>query len=80
MNKIKSIMAIGMIVILFMLMVFGLYKALLDKEYLLSLGLLVIIFAFSYLMLKTPKIKNWNIGGDHAKFSVNEDNEDEPKD
>lgn len=68
-----------MIVILFGLMVFGLYMALLDKEYLLSLGLLVVIFAFSYLMVKTPdKIKNWKIGGDHANFSVGED-KDEPK-
>lgn len=68
-----------MILILFGLMVFGLYMALLDKEYLLSLGLLVVIFAFSYLMVKTPNIKKWNIGGDHAHFSVNEEDKDEPK-
>lgn len=66
------------IIVLFLLMVFGLYMALLDKQYVLSLGLLVVIFAFSYLMLKTPKIKDWKIGGDHANFSVNQD-EDEPK-
>lgn len=70
---------LAMIVILFCLMVFGLYMALLDKEYLLSLGLLVVIFAFSYLMIKTPNIKDWRIGGDHANFSVNQEDDNDLK-
>lgn len=67
--------------VLFMLLIFGIYKAIENKEYGLSIITLAVLFMFAFLMLKTRPIKNFHIGGDRLSVSVNKDSdEQQPKD
>lgn len=57
---------------LFGLMIFGLYYAILDKEYGLALGILSVCFVFMILLSKDFKLKNFVIGGKWLRISINE--------
>lgn len=59
---------------LYGLMFFGLYSALLDKEYGLALGILSVCFVFLMIISKGVKINSFLIGGKWLKISVNEQN------
>jgi hypothetical protein len=64
--------------VLFVLLVFGIYKAIESKEFTLAIITLSVLFIFVFVMNKTGKVKNFHIGGDKLSVSVNED-DNEPK-
>lgn len=73
MKKIENIVQYIFVLIIFSLLIFGLYKAINSKEYLLAVGTLTVLFVFTYLMSEIGKIKKFKIGGDKLNVSVNED-------
>lgn len=64
--------------VLFLLLIFGIYKAIENKEFGLSIVVLSVLFMFAYIMMRMKQIKDFHIGGDKLSVSVNEGN-DEPK-
>lgn len=78
MKKIEDAFQLLFSLVLFILLIFGLYKAIENKDFGLSLGLLSVLFIFSFLMIEVGKIKRFKIGGDKVSVSVNEGS-DEPK-
>lgn len=66
------------VLVLFVLLSFGVYKAIVTDQLVLALGTLSVQFVFAYLMLKTSPIKRFQIGGDKLSISINEE-DNEPK-
>jgi Mn2+/Fe2+ NRAMP family transporter len=63
--------------VLFVLLIFGIYKSIEKKEYGLSILTTSVLFMFALLMWKINP-KNFHIGGDKLNVSVNQDNDDKP--
>lgn len=66
-----------MSIILFCLLIFGLYKCILGKQYALGVITTSILFCFVFIMCSVDKIKNFRVGGDKLSISVNQKDEND---
>lgn len=71
--SLKSLASGLILLAFFSVLTFGIYDAISKEKHELALGVVSVVFVFSYLMLKIPSITKFFVGGKHLNISVNEE-------
>lgn len=67
-----TLIGISGALVLFGLVSYGVYLALKGGEFALAIVIAAVLFVFVFLMLRSPKLKNFTVGGKWLRISINE--------